>query len=385
MVLLRPENIPVEPDTGNTVEGRDRRHFNQRQHYIRRFPMKSKPGLLKAVLYITLISAFLLFTNSCSKEEKKSDNKTLVVYSYDSFASEWGAGPSIIEDFEKKFDVTVELHAPGDGVTVLSQLIMEKENPKADLVIGLDNNLLARTLTENILEPYKSPELEKISSNLIFDKSYHLTPYDYGYFAICYDKENISNLPQSLEDLTKEEYKDSLILMDPRTSTPGLGFLLWTISVYGDDYLAYWDRLKPSIQTMTEGWSSGYGLFTKEEAPLVLSYSTSPVYHAEYEQSSRYGALKFTDGNYIHIEGMGIIKNSSNRDLAEKFIDFMLSDSSQKTLALSNIMFPSVTDTDLPDSFKHAFYADKILLLESDRIEESSTVWTQKWIENYSK
>lgn len=350
--------------------------------------MKSIFKSLKAVLIITLITATShLFASGQPEEDENTieTHETLIVYSYDSFASEWGAGPSIIAEFEAKYGIKVELYAPGDGVVVLSQLIMEKENPKADVVIGLDNNLLARTLSEDILEPYKTPELSKISTDLQFDKSNHLTPYDFGFFAICYDKENITDLPKSLEDLTKEEYKDSLILMDPRTSTPGLGFLLWTISVYGDDYLEYWDRLKPSILTITEGWSSAYGLFTQEEAPLVLSYSTSPVYHVEYEETTRFGALEFEEGNYQHIEGMGIIKGTDKREAAEKFIDFMLTDSSQKTLAMSNIMYPSVSATELPESFSHAFIAEKALLIESSTIEDLSSVWVQDWVENYGK
>lgn len=343
--------------------------------------MKSILNSLKAVLIFILLTAISnLYASGQPKAEK---TETLVVYSYDSFASEWGPGPSIIAEFEEKYGVKVEIHAPGDGVTVLSQLIMEKENPKADVVVGLDNNLLTKALSEGILEPYKSENSSKISKELIFDETFHLTPYDYGYFAICYDKENITNLPESLEDLTKEEYKDSLILMDPRTSTPGLGFLLWTISIYGDEYLEYWNRLKPSILTIAEGWSSGYGLFTQEEAPLVLSYSTSPVYHVMYEETTRFGALKFDEGNYEHIEGMGIIKGTENRTLAEKFIDFMLTDSSQKTLATANFMFPSVEETELPESYDYAFYAEKALLLDPLEIEENSADWVQQWVENY--
>lgn len=349
--------------------------------------MKSIFKPLKAVLIISLLAALSSLYVSCKAEEEQpvaADPQTLIIYSYDSFASEWGPGPSIIEEFEAMYDVTVELHAPGDGVTVLSQLILEKDNPKADLVIGLDNNLLSRTLNEEILEPYRSELVSEISSDLLFDDSYHLTPYDYGYFAICYDREKITDLPQSLEDLTKEQYKDSLILMDPRTSTPGLGFLLWTISVYGDDYLAYWDRLKPSVLTVAEGWSSGYGLFVKEEAPLVLSYSTSPVYHAEYEETTRYGALEFSEGNYEHIEGMGIIKGTENRNMAEKFIDHMLSESSQTTIAMTNIMFPSISDIELPVSFEQAFHAEKALLLDAGAIADKSSEWVQQWVENYT-
>lgn len=346
--------------------------------------MKSLFVSLRAVLLITLITASINLYASGQAETSTTPEK-LVVYSYDTFASEWGAGPAIIAEFEEKYGVDVELHAPGDGVTIMSQLILEKENPKADVIVGLDNNLLAKALEEKILEPYKSPELKKIDENLVFDSSYSLLPFDFGYFAICYDSEKLNDLPASLEDLTKEQYKDSLVLMDPRTSTPGLGFLLWTIAVYGDDYLAYWDRLKPSILTITEGWSSGYGLFLKEEAPLVLSYSTSPAYHVEYEETTRYRAIDFEEGNYRHIEGMGIVKGTKNRELAEKFIDHMLADSSQKTLAMANIMFPAVGETELPASFDYAFHAKTPLLLDSETIAEKYDDWVQTWVESYGK
>lgn len=345
----------------------------------REISMKSFSRLLKAVLISVIIAAsFQLYASGRQEETDK-----LVVYSYDSFASEWGAGPSIIAGFEEKYGVKVELYAPGDGVTVLSQLILEKNNPRADVVVGLDNNLLERALREKILEPYNSPLLVKVGKDLVFDNTNHLIPYDYGYFAICYDSEKIADLPRSLEDLTKPEYRDSLVLMDPRTSTPGLGFLLWTRKVYGDNYLSYWERLKPSILTISDSWSTGYGLFVNGEAPLVLSYSTSPAYHVEYEDTTRYGALQFAEGNYEHIEGMGIVNGTDKRDLAEKFIDVMLADTSQKTLALANIMFPAVTSTELPASFDYAFRADKALLIDSKDVESTSEIWVQKWVENF--
>ena len=118
---------------------------------------------------------------------------------------------------------------------------------------------------------------------LIFDDSFHAVPFDYGYFAINYNSSVVSNPPASLEDLTKPEFEDSLILMDPRTSSPGLGFFLWTVEVYGNAFTDYWERLMPSVLTITDGWDSGYGLYTAGEAPLVLSYTTSPPYHVEYE------------------------------------------------------------------------------------------------------
>ena len=138
-----------------------------------------------------------------------------------------GPGPIIAEAFAGETGIEVVFHAPGDAVTVLNQLILEKDEPRADVAVGLDDALLDRALTAGILEPYSAPGLARVDPELIFDATHHLLPYDYGHFAINYDTTAVENPPQSLEDLTGPDYTDRLILMDPRTSTPGLGFFLW--------------------------------------------------------------------------------------------------------------------------------------------------------------
>ncbi len=278
----------------------------------------------------------------------------LEIYCYDSFASEWGPGPAITAAFQEQTGIEVNLHAPGDAVTVLNQLIVEKERPVADVVIGLDNSMLSRAVEAGVLEAYKSPKLETVPEELVFDSSFFLLPYDYGHFAICYDSAALKNPPQSLEDLTRPEYADSLVLMDPRTSSPGLGFLLWTAAVYGSQWEDYWKRLQPSILTITDSWSQAYTMFTAGEAPLVLSYGTSPVYHVEYEESQRYRAAEFSEGHITQIEGMGLAAGTQRPAAAKAFIDFMLGAESQNILAMSNIMFPVNSRVELSPSFDYA-------------------------------
>jgi hypothetical protein len=89
---------------------------------------------------------------------------------------------------------------------------------------------------------------------------------------------------------TGEDPAQKIVLEDPRSSTPGLGFLLWMKSIYGDKAGEAWTKLKPRILTTAPGWSEAYALFTKGEAPMVLSYTTSPAYHIAEEKSSRYQA-----------------------------------------------------------------------------------------------
>jgi len=310
------------------------------------------------VLTVFLLLPLSMVFSSGSQESASSSpapvQTELTIYAYDSFVSEWGPGPFIIESFEKETGIKVNMISAGDSGQVLQKVILEKNNPKADIIIGIDNNLLYRALNEEVLLAYKSPSIVSVPADLHFDTTYHLTPYDYGFFAFIYDTEVLVNKPESLSDLLSPDFKKRIIIMDPRTSSPGLGLLHWTVAVFQDQYLDFWEQLKPNLLTVTDGWDTGYGLFTAGEAPIVLSYTTSPAYHVEYEDTDRYQALVFEEGHYLQIEGAGIVQGTKNLTAAKLFIDFLLSEDVQKGLPLTNWMYPVVNDITLPESFNFA-------------------------------
>jgi thiamine transport system substrate-binding protein len=190
-----------------------------------------------------------------------------------------------------------------------------------------------------------------IRPDLLIDPSLKLIPYDFGDFAIIWDSESGVRAPGSLEDLTDPYYAKRLIIMDPRSSTPGLGLLAWTQAVYGQEWREYWRRLKPSVLAMTPGWDTGYGIFTKGEAPLVLSYSTSPAYHKAYEDSERYKTLVFPEGHAAQIELAGALASSKRKKDAVKFLDFLISREAQALLPETQWMYPANAETKLPESF----------------------------------
>ncbi|MFA6508616.1 MAG: thiamine ABC transporter substrate-binding protein, partial [Treponemataceae bacterium] len=193
--------------------------------------------------------------------------------------------------------------------------------------------------------------------------------------AIIYDSQKIQDPPKNLEDLTKKEYTRKLILMDPRTSTPGLGFLAWTKAVYGNEWKEYWKRLAPSILTVSAGWDTGYGLFTSGEAPMVLSYTTSPAYHLEYDKIERYRAAIFAQGHAVQIEAAGILKNTKHMKNARIFMDFMLSPEFQSIIPLTNWMYP-VTEITLPASYRLAPKPGKIIPTQAPS-DEDLTEWAR--------
>jgi thiamine transport system substrate-binding protein len=315
--------------------------FNRCCYGRKRFPL----------FCISVLAIFsLLF--SCKGKETGSAVKAdeLVVWTYDSFVSEWGPGQEIADRLSEQNGILVKWESSGDAGSLLSRLLLEGSNAKADVILGLDQNLMERALQSDLFEAYKPHGAETIFGELIVDDQYKLIPFDYSYFAIIMDTEKIKSPPRSLEELTLPIYKNSLILMDPRTSSPGLGFLAWTINIYNDQWPAYWERLQPSILTIAPGWDTGYGLFTKGEAPLVLSYTTSPGYHLEYESTERYRAALFAEGHPVQIELVGLLKTAPHKENAKQFLDFMITRAFQDTIPLTNWMYP-VIDIPLPASY----------------------------------
>lgn len=320
-----------------------------------------------------------------ASEASGAEAQELVVYTYDSFVSEWGPGPKVIPKFEQQYGAKVNLVSVGDAGQVLNRAILEKDRPQADIVVGIDNNLLARAREEEILQAYRSPNLQRVPPELRFDETDSVTPFDYGWFAFVYDSQALADPPGSLEELADPRFRGKVLLEDPRTSSPGLGFLLWTITVYGDRYLEYWERLRPNILTITEGWDTAYGMFTSGEAPLVLSYTTSPAYHVEFEGTTRYRAALFQEGHYLQVEGMGILKGAPHPDLARRFIDFVLTEQFQAEIPLTNWMYPVDPTVKLPDSFAHAPRPERTLSLAAAQIRRSQERWIGDWVRSVSR
>jgi thiamine transport system substrate-binding protein len=312
------------------------------------FP-RHRPTARYAFLAFALVAschASLILFPSCSR----SGGNALIVYAYDSFVSEWGPGPLAVKGFKEKTGIEATLVPKGDAGQILASAIQEKKRPQADVLVGLDRNLLPLAKEAGVLSPYAAEGLSRVPERLRFPGGL-LTPFDYGVFAIIWDSESGIEPPKSLSDLTEGAYAKKLILMDPRTSSPGLGFLAWTVQSFGEGWKDYWKSLRPSILTVASGWDSGYGLFLKGEAPLVLSYTTSPAYHLYAENTRRYVALSFDQGHPVQIEGAGLVKGGRNASNGKKFLDYLVSDEFQSSVATTNWMFPVVPGVQLPECY----------------------------------
>ncbi|RNM23391.1 thiamine ABC transporter substrate binding subunit [Dickeya undicola] len=301
---------------------------------------------------------------------------TLTVYTYDSFASEWGPGPAVKTAFENACNCELKFVALEDGVALLNRLRMEGKNTPADVVLGLDNNLVQAAAQTGLFGKHGVN-----TSELTVPGGWHndtFLPFDYGYFAFVYNKDKLKNPPKSLRELVESNQPWKVIYEDPRTSTPGLGLLLWMQKVYGDQAPQAWQKLAAKTVTVTKGWSEAYGLFLKGEADLVLSYTTSPAYHLIAEKKDSYAAASFSEGHYLQVEVAAQLASSKNPQLATQFLQFMVSPTFQQIIPTTNWMYP-VVKIDLPAGYNTLPQPSASLEFTSQQVAEQRANWVQAW------
>ena len=308
----------------------------------------------------------------------------LTIYTYDSFTAEWGPGPQVEKAFEAECGCDLEFVAVADGVALLNRLKLEGAGSAADIVLGLDNNLTHEARETGLFAPHgialDDVEVPGGWSDEIF------VPFDYGYFAFVYDTEAIDTPPQSLRELVEGDPEDKIVIQDPRTSTPGLGLLLWVKSVYGDRAEEAWRNLQPRVLTVTPGWSEAYGLFTSGEAPMVLSYTTSPAYHEIAEDSTRYKAAAFEEGHYIQVEVAAATAKGAENPLARQFLEFMTGPGFQDAIPENNWMFPAgKMSGPLNPVFDGLVKPAKTLEFSSEEVAANRKAWVDEWLSVMSR
>ena len=308
----------------------------------------------------------------------------LTIYTYDSFTSDWGPGPKVKENFEKSCGCTVNFVAVADGVALLNRLKLEGKSTKADIVLGLDTNLINDAKASGLFAPHGLSDVKSNVPDNFQDEVF--LPYDYSYFAVIYDSEKMKNPPKSMAELIDGDVSQKIILMDPRTSTPGLGMMLWVKDLYGDKAGEQWQKLNKRVLTVTPGWSEGYGLFTKGEAPMVLSYTTSAAYHMISDKTERYKAVTFEEGNYLQIELAGQTINGAKNPRAAEFLKFMTTAGFQDVIPQTNWMYPAYdTSAPLDAAFDALPKPDKSLLIASETVAQNRKAWVDEWLKAMSR
>ena len=303
----------------------------------------------------------------------------LTIYTYDSFVSEWGPGPIIEKIFEEKYNADVRFIAVDSAATLLNKVILEGDTSKADIVLGLDMNLFDLAEQSGLFTSHNIKDINNLINLPLKWETNKFVPYNYGYFSFVYNEANLATPPKSMDELINST-NARIVIQDPRTSTPGLGLLTWMKALYGDKAGDEWKKLNKKIISVTKGWTDAYyNFFMAGEADMVLSYTTSPAAHIMFEERYDILATTFEEGNYITIEFAGILNNSQNKDLANKFLNFMLSKEFQSVIPSTNIMYPVTNIKDLPEAFDKLDIPN-FIQMDPKEINKNKEKWIDEWL-----
>ncbi len=302
------------------------------------------------------------------------ETPVLTVYTYDSFVSEYGPGPEIEEAFEERCSCDVDFVTQGDGAALLSQLRLEGERTEADVVLGLDTNLMGAASATGL---FGRSEMGEVAWDLPIPWDDPVfVPYDWGWFAFVHRAD--FEAPGSFRELAESDA--SIVIEDPRSSTPGLGLILWVREAYGEEAGEIWEGLADNIVTVTAGWSEAYNLFLGGEADMVLSYTTSPAYHLIAEGDDGYAAARFEEGHYLQVEVAAAVDQSPELDLARDFLAFLAEPEVQSVLPTTNWMYPAkVPPEGLPEGFESLVEVEETLMVPPADVpaarEEALSTW----------
>lgn len=304
-----------------------------------------------------------------------AETPVLTVLTYDSFASEWGPGPAIETGFETECGCDLQFDTAGDGAALLARVRLEGASSAGDVVVGLDTSLTAEAAATGLFAPHGM----QVANDLpvpFADATF--LPFDWGWFAFVHDKTKVTTPPTSFAALAASDLK--VVIQDPRSSTPGLGLVMWVKAAHGDKAGEIWADLADNIVTVTPGWSEAYGLFLEGEADMVLSYTTSPAYHLIAEGDDTKAAAVFEEGHYMQVEVAGKLAATDQPELADRFLAFLTGEAAQAILPTTNWMYPAMTPAaGLPAGFETLAQPAKSLLLSADEAHALREAATAEW------
>ena len=347
----------------------------------------------KIVPVLFVLALLLAACQPTVSDTPTAEIEILTVLTHDSFS----ISKELVEQFETDNKAQLNFIQGGDTGSALNRLILTSigsETPEADVFYGLDNTFLSRALEQDLFDSYQPEALASIPDEFKLDPSNMVIPIDYGDVCINYDKAYFAEkglaLPASLQDLTEPEYKGLLVAQNPATSSPGLAFMLATIAEFGEaGWLDWWQAMKDNQISIVSDWETAYytnfsGSSGKGPQPMVVSYASSPaaeLIYAETELTESPTASLVAPGMcWRQIEFAGILKNSAHRQLAEKFLDFMLSKSFQEDVPMQMFVFPVLPEAQLPEGFvKASQIPETVGSLDSALIAEKRDTWVNQW------
>ncbi|QRV02321.1 thiamine ABC transporter substrate-binding protein [Arcanobacterium phocisimile] len=343
---------------------------------------------------LALVTACALALSACTSSVPAADKKSEATPEETPKAPEvvkvvtngsFSLPDDVLAEFTKKSGFKVEMLNGEESGTLDSKLILTKNSPVGDAVVGLTANNIIQVAEAGVFDdsvklagPAGADKymVSQAAGAMPLDRSDACFNYDIAYFA---DKGLTP--PASLEDLVKPDYQNLTVIEDPSKSDTGFALLAATISQFGEDgYVDYWKQLLANGTKVDAGWKDAYQVdFSAGEGkgayPIVMSYATSPFWTIN-EAGDASSTANVAGGCYPVVEYAGVLKGAANTEGAQKFLEWLSTPKMQTVIAKENVAYPIDESAELPKGMaEFAPRPNAVPALDAKKIVEMKEQW----------
>ncbi|WP_339158304.1 ABC transporter substrate-binding protein [Paenibacillus sp. FSL W8-0186] len=220
------------------------------------------------------------------------------------------------------------------GGEILAKVRAEQGNPQADVWYGGPADTFVQATAEGLLQPYTSPIAEKVDAKYK-DPDGNWTGIYVGALGFASNKEFLAKkgleAPKTWEDLLNPAFKGEIVMADPASSGTAYTAMYTVLKVMGSEEkgFEYLSKLHPQIQQYTTSGSAPGRMVGMGEAGVGVLFAHDVIKY----QEEGFDSLELTipeDGTGYETGAIGIIKNTKNEELAQKFVDWALSPAGQE-------------------------------------------------------
>lgn len=286
---------------------------------------------MKSKLILTVF--FLLYTTGCGKGIVK--NEVVIYTSLDQNFSE-----PILRDFEKQFGIRVKTVYDVEATKttgLVNRLIVEKENPQADVFW---NSEIVRTIIlkrKGVLASYFSPSASDIP-NQFKDPEGYWTGFAARARVLIYNIEIVppDEVPSSIFDLTESRWKGRFALAYPLFGTTATHSAALFVKLGDRMAMEYFESLKENGVVIVDGNSTSRDKVTSGK--LAVGFTDTDDVNVALEQGKPVDMI-FPDkdgiGTLLIPNTVALVSNGPNPSNGKKLIDYLLTKEVESGLAFS--------------------------------------------------
>lgn len=272
---------------------------------------------------ILCLSMLVAIFTGCTKYD---DENVINIYS----AIEEEYVEEYIKDFKEKYpDIEVNIIRDSSGV-VSAKLLVERENPRADVVWGIPASNVLVLEKYNIFHPYKSERLNEIDPKFYDTKgeiprwvgiSSWMTAFTVNIKEL---EEKGLPIPYTYKDLLNPLYKDSIIMPNPASSGTGFLTISGLMQILGEEEgFKYLDILDKNIKEYSHSGSAPTKQTAKGE--FLIGIGMDFLSLQMEEDNPQIKTILPEEGSGWELEVLALIEKPEIKDSAKKFYEWALS------------------------------------------------------------